>query len=113
MTDETTQQVQVTHGPYAGQRLTMSKTDAAGAISEGWAVDPFKPTDPDEEPKQLTDEERLEIVKKAEHAAKALRGEKDDDEPEEKHGKAHKPVERDMKPAAGDEYETRSAPKRK
>jgi hypothetical protein len=113
MADETTQ-IQVTHGPYAGQRLTVSKTDAQAAISEGWAVDAFKPADPNAEPaKELTEDERSKIIEKAEHAAKVLRGEKDQEGDESKKSEAPKraATERDMKPGEAGEYETRSTPK--
>jgi hypothetical protein len=97
MTEETTV-VHVTHGPYAGQRLTMSKSEASIAFSEGWAIDPFKPVDPDKEPKQLSEEERAHVLEKAEHAVAKLRG--------EEHEKSMKPQHeggyetRDVKPPA-------------
>jgi hypothetical protein len=75
-------------GPYAGQRLTMSAADAAAAIAEKWAVDPFAPPlSKEEEEKQakeakpMTEEERAEIQAKAEKAARKLRGEPEPEEP--------------------------------
>lgn len=95
MTDETVV-VHVTHGSYAGQRLTLSKHDADAAISDGWAIDPFKPVEPDKEPKQLSEEERAHVLEKAEHAVAKLRGE----EKEKDH-------EKSMKPREESGYETR------
>lgn len=71
------------YGPYAGKRLTVSPADAEQAIADRWAKDPFAPV---EEPKEgeelklLTDEERQEILDKAEKAAKKLRGEEEEGE---------------------------------
>jgi hypothetical protein len=81
--------IQVTVGPYAGQRLTMSRADADAAIAEKWAVDPFAPPPTkEEEEKQakeakpmMTEEERAEITAKAEKAARKLRGEPEPEEP--------------------------------
>lgn len=118
MTDDTeTTMVEATAGPYAGKRLSMSKADAAAAIADGWAFDPFK-TMTDEEREaaakkasELTEEQRAAIEDKAEAAARKLRGEDD---------KADKPADkpstktRDMEADRGGDYETRApAPKRK
>lgn len=69
MADET-KVVDAIAGPYRGQRLTVSAADAAQAIADKWAVDPFAekppPAKEGEEPEPpLSDEEREEIVKKA------------------------------------------------
>jgi hypothetical protein len=75
--------VQAIAGPYAGQRLTMSKADADAAVADKWAVDPSAPPPKEGEAKEakpLTDDERAEIKAKAEKAARKLRGEP---EPEE------------------------------
>lgn len=127
MTDET-RLVNVTHGPYAGGRLTLPKGEAESAISEGWAVDPFAEKPPrfewegpppetltDEqrkqlrerdEPKQLSDEERSKVIEKAEQAAKKLRG-----EDEESVKKRHEEQQRAMTAGQshGGSYETRQA----
>lgn len=101
MTEETTA-VHVTHGPYAGQRLTMNKSEADAAISEGWAIDPFKPVDPEKELKQPTEEERAHVLEKAEHAVAKLRGEEKD-----KSENKEKDHEKSMKPREESGYETR------
>jgi hypothetical protein len=94
------------HGPYAGQRLTVSAADAKQAIADGWARDPF--AEP-EDAKEMTDEERAKVIAAAEKAGRKLRG-----EPEEDNGnKEKKPAAKDKsmeadKPSAT--YETRSAP---
>jgi hypothetical protein len=92
--------IQVTAGPYAGQRLTMSKADADAAIAEKWAVDPFAlPPTKEEEEKQtkeakpMTEEERLEIRAKAEKAARKLRGEPEPEEPAKEAAKPEPPKE--------------------
>jgi hypothetical protein len=95
--------IQVTAGPYAGQRLTMSKAEAEAAIAEKWAIDPNAPIDPKaatEPPKDLTDEERAEIKAKAETAARKLRGEPD------------QAVTREMAAEHPAPYSTKSAPKK-
>lgn len=74
----------------------MSKSEADAAISEGWAIDPFKPVEPDKEPKQLTDEERAHVLEKAEQGIAKLRGEEKDKE-----------KEKSMKPEHEGGYETR------
>jgi hypothetical protein len=80
--------VQAIAGPYAGQRLTMSKADADAAVADKWAVDPSAPPRSREEEekaakeaKPLTEEERAEIKAKAEKAARKLRGEPEPEEP--------------------------------
>jgi hypothetical protein len=101
MTDEPTM-VHATHGPYAGQRLTMKKADAASAIADGWAIDPFK--QPPDEPREITAEERQKILERAHQAAAVLRGEHN----EEKHDE-----HRDMSAEHGGDYKTRDAKARK
>lgn len=87
MTDEPTT-VQVTAGPYAGQRLTMPAADAAAAIADKWAVDPHAPPPKEgEEAKPMSDEEISQVKAKAEKAARKLRGEP---EPDTKPEPAHK-----------------------
>lgn len=101
-------------GPYAGQRMTVDPKEADQAISEGWATDPFAPPPPAPKegeaakpPKELTDEERGEMAKKADAAAKRWRGE---DEGKDK-SKA-KTETRDMSAGERHAYETRAeAPK--
>lgn len=75
--NETTQ-INVTHGPYAGQRLTVSSAEAKSAIGEGWALDPFAPAPTEEELAKRpveTEDERLKRTAAAEKAAGKLRGE--------------------------------------
>jgi len=104
MTDEPVV-IQVTAGPYAGQRLTMPKADADAAVADKWATDPNAPVPTKEEAKEakpMTEEERAEVMAKAEKAARKLRGEP---EPEDK---AQTQVTRDLgadKPPQG--YQTR------
>lgn len=102
MTEKDTQPtaIDVTVGPYAGKTLAVSPADAKAAISEGWAKDPSAPP-PEKEPAPLTDEQRAEVMAKAEKAARKLRGE---EEPEQ-HGE--KPRELAPKPSSG--YETRTS----
>ena len=110
--------VQVIAGPYAGQRLTMSRADADTAIADKWAVDPSAPARSKEEEekaakeaKPLTEEERAGIKAKAEKAARKLRGEPEHEEPAKPASEAQPPREtatRDLgaeKPPAG--YPTR------
>lgn len=78
-----TKVIEATAGPYRGQRLTMPAADADTAIDDGWAVDPTKPIDADASPPELNDEQRSEILAKAETAARKLRGEPEG-EPKEK-----------------------------
>ena len=92
--------IQVIVGPYAGQRLTMSAADAAAAIAEKWAVDPFAPPPTKEEEekqakeaKPMTEEERAEIQAKAEKAARKLRGEQEPEEPAKAAAKPEPPKE--------------------
>jgi hypothetical protein len=95
--------IQVTVGPYAGQRLTMSKAEAEAAVAEKWAIDPNAPVDPKasaEPPKALTEEECAQIKAKAEAAARKLRG-----EPE-------LAVTRDMTAEHPAPYSTKTAPKK-
>lgn len=77
MSEELTQ-IEATAGPYRGQRLTVSKADAEAAIAEGWAIDPFAARP---EGKTMTDEERLDLLAKAEAGARKLRGEKGNEAP--------------------------------
>lgn len=92
MSDEKTSDepaaVQAVVGPYAGQRLTMSRADADAAIADKWAVDAFAPPRSKEEEekevkeaKLLTEEQRALIKAAAEKAARKLRGEPEPDEP--------------------------------
>ena len=121
MTDEPTF-VHVTHGPYAGQRLQLSKADASAAISEGWAVDPFKPVKEAEEEKKPEEKapeptpeqaERAKIVERAEKAARRLRGD-DEEEKQQREQPQQQPQprpheqQRDMSPSHGADYQTRS-----
>lgn len=101
-----TKQVEATAGPYAGQRLTMPVDEAEQAITDGWARDPFAPPT-DEPPKEQTDEERADVVKKAEKAARKLRGEPDEGDDEGKGGRGET---RDMSAGQAGEYDTRGAP---
>jgi hypothetical protein len=73
--------VHVVAGPYAGQRLTMSKADADAAIADKWATDPNAPPpkDGEKEAKPMTEEEHAEVKAKAEKAARKLRGEPEPD----------------------------------
>lgn len=95
MSDEKTSDepaaVQVVAGPYAGQRLTMSRADADAAIAEKWAVDPSA-LPPKEEAKPMTEEERAEIKAKAEKAARKLRGEPEPEEPAKEAAKPDEPA---------------------
>lgn len=74
-------QVLVTHGAYAGQRLTMPAGDADSAVRDGWAVDPFAAPLSDEERAKRpleTDEERAKRAEAADKAGRKLRGEDED-----------------------------------
>lgn len=82
------QMIEAIAGPYAGQRLQMEPADAAKAIADGWAVDPFAPPPTEEElakRKEPTEEDRLKSTEAADKAARKLRGE---DEPENDKGQA-------------------------
>lgn len=112
MDDNEQKQVEVTIGDYAGRRLTMPAADADAAVAEGWAIDPHgPPLDPNAEPKPApTEEERDDMLKKADRAIRKLRGE------EVEEGEASEET-RDMSADEGGEYQTRRAgpgrPKRK
>jgi hypothetical protein len=106
--------IQVTVGPYAGQRLTMSAADAATAIAEKWAVDPFTPPPTKEEEekqakeaKPMTEEERAEIKAKAEKAARKLRGEPEPEEPAKEAAKPEPAKEPQPSPPPRQETVTR------
>lgn len=95
MPDET-KMIEATAGPYAGQRLTVSKADADEAIADGWARDPFAP--PSDKPaKELTGEEHQAMIAKAEKSARKIRGE---DKAMEAHGPGHGYQTRDVDEAA-------------
>ena len=64
-------------GPYAGQRIDVPAAEAKKAIAEGWARDPF--AEPPE-PKELTEEERWEVLQAANKGAARLRGEEEADD---------------------------------
>jgi hypothetical protein len=94
--------IEATAGPYAGQRLTVAAAEAKKAIAEGWAKDPFAAP---EEPKEMTEDERVKVLEAAHKGARRLRGE---EEPVNgKKAKEDRALEAD-KPAAT--YETRSTP---
>lgn len=90
--------VQPLYGPYAGQQLDMPAADADAAIADGWAIDPFAPP---AETKELSAEERDQVVEKADKAARKLRGE---EQPAQDAGK--KPTT--ATPTAAEAKETKS-----
>jgi hypothetical protein len=106
--------VQATVGPYAGQRLTMSRADADAAIADKWAIDPFAPPKTPEQQKEAedmkppTEKEAAEIKAKAEKAARKLRGEPEPDESDKDKSKAA--ATRDMAADRPAPYATRSSP---
>lgn len=110
MSDETSV-IEAVIGPYRGQRLTMPKAEAQQAIADKWAIDPFAPpSKEDEVPKKpMTDEERAEIIAKAEAGLAKLRGE----EPPPKAELAKPPPKiepthtRDMTPETPPRYRTK------
>ena len=80
MPDETeTKRVQATHGEFAGQLLDLPTADAEQAISDGWAVDPFAPADPDAEPEEFDQDKHDKANVAAAKAARKLRGEKEEE----------------------------------
>jgi hypothetical protein len=96
------------HGPYRGQRITVSVGDADAAISEGWATDPFaltaEPKEGEAAPELEDEDMRAKRIEQAEAAARRWRGE------EEETGTTGKQKTRDMqadKPSAT--YQTRAA----
>jgi hypothetical protein len=114
--------VEVTVGPYRGQRLTMSKAEAQQAVADKWAIDPHAPPEPPpkegeapKEAKPMTDEERAEILAKAHAAIAKLRGEEPEKEtPPKADPAAHKPPPkaepthtRDMAPEKPTSYRTK------
>jgi hypothetical protein len=90
-----------TAGPYAGQHIDVTAAEAKKAIAEGWARDPF--AEPPE-PKELTEEERWEVLQAANRGAARLRGAEEAEDG--KKAKETKSLEAD-KPG---NYETRSTP---
>jgi hypothetical protein len=92
--------IEATAGPYTGQRLTVAASEAKKAIAEGWAKDPFAAP---EEPKEMTEDERMKRLEAAAAGARRLRGEEEPDNG--KKAKEDRALEAD-KPAAG--YETRT-----
>lgn len=102
--------IQATVGPYAGQRLTVSATEADRAIAEGWAIDPF--AEP-KEAKEQTEEERAKSAEAAAAGARRLRGEEEAEAGKAKGAEEHKVVpthEEVTKPAPP---ASQGAPKRK
>lgn len=114
--------VEVTVGPYKGQRLTMAKAEAQQAIADKWAIDPFASPEPPpkegeapKEAKPMTDEERAEIHAKAHAAIAKLRGEEEPKkesppkaEPEHKPPPKVEPTHtRDMAPETPTRYRTK------
>jgi hypothetical protein len=101
--------VQAVAGPYAGQRLTMSRADADAAIADKWATDPNAPPpkEGEKEANPMTEDERAQIAEKAEKAARKLRGEPDPDARPEDKAPRQEPVTRDLGADSPPRYPTR------
>jgi hypothetical protein len=69
----TTQRIQATVGPYAGQHIDVPADVAKAAIRDGWAIDPYAAAS-DEPAKEYDHEKALEA---AVTAARKLRGEEE------------------------------------
>lgn len=81
--------IQPTHGPYTGSQIDLPTADAEAAISDGWAIDPFAPVDPNATPKEFSQDDHDKAIAAAEKAARKIRGEVDpDDNPGHKKAEA-------------------------
>jgi hypothetical protein len=103
MAEEETKFIDVTHGTGRGMRLSVPAAEAAQAVAQGWATNPFELPDPDAVPEPEEDEVRAQRIENADAAMRKWRGE----EEAEPKGKEKT---RDMKaeqPAST--YQTRSA----
>jgi hypothetical protein len=103
MAEEETKFIDVTHGTGRGMRLSVPAAEAAQAVAQGWATNPFELPDPDAVPEPEEDEVRAQRIENADAAMQRWRGE-EEAEPKDK------AKTRDMHAGqSGATYQTRSA----